>query len=342
MGLLRGADGPVDRLAGRGGAREPVQAVGVEERGRGRGRPGGGARRGPAELREPVHGAQRGRAPIDGAHAFVARLDISLAARHVGGRVAELPHARHAAARPPSSQGERRLPAGPCPRPGQGGARPSAATARREAHPVARLEPGPGFPAPAPRPSPSHRVDRGEARLPPAAPRQLPEPDVHGARLVAHVQAGRDRREEEGAEKNKGGLDGVRGQRGGGQRGEFRPGSRGLVDREQGAPSPGRWDGRRRWGRRAQRQAGQEEAQEVRRVHRVPEEGQLRGLRPVPERQEPSDLQDEAVREAHREEGKRLVVLSTFSPISFVILAKHSFLRLKEFTRLLYIYISRI
>lgn len=39
-------------------------------------------------------------------------------------------------------------------------------------------------------------------------------------------------------------------------------------------------------------------------MHRVPAQGQLRGLRPLPERQEPSDLQDEAVREAHREEGK--------------------------------------
>ena len=48
----------------------------------------------------------------------------------------------------------------------------------------------------------------------------------------------------------------------------------------------------------------EEEEEEMRRVRRLPAEGQLRRLRPLQERQEPPDLQGPPLRQTHREEDQ--------------------------------------
>ena len=48
----------------------------------------------------------------------------------------------------------------------------------------------------------------------------------------------------------------------------------------------------------------EEEEEEMRRVRRLPAEGQLRRLRPLQERQEPPDLQGAPLRKTHREEDQ--------------------------------------
>ena len=49
----------------------------------------------------------------------------------------------------------------------------------------------------------------------------------------------------------------------------------------------------------------QEEAETLRRVHRLPEEGQLRPVRSVPQRQKPPDLQGQEVRKADGKEAEK-------------------------------------
>ena len=65
----------------------------------------------------------------------------------------------------------------------------------------------------------------------------------------------------------------------------------------------------------------EEEEEEVRRVRRLPAEGQLRRLRPLQERQEPPDLQGAPLRKTHREEdpegGGKSVQRSLFSSLAF-------------------------
>lgn len=58
--------------------------------------------------------------------------------------------------------------------------------------------------------------------------------------------------------------------------------------------------------------ADEEEAEAMRRVHRLPAEGQLRRLRALPQRQVPPDLQTAALREAHREKGRLMCSFSLF------------------------------